>query len=131
VADGGVALILDYGRAQAAFGDSLQALRHGRPADPLDAPGEADLTAHIDFAAIAQAAMEAGAKPHGPVSQGAFLDALGLRVRTERLAAANPARAAGLRNAADRLASPSRMGQLFKALAITSPESPTPPGFPV
>jgi NADH dehydrogenase [ubiquinone] 1 alpha subcomplex assembly factor 7 len=105
-------------------------LRNGRPADPLDRPGEADLTAHVDFSAIAQAVRHASAVPHGPIPQGIFLHALGLRVRTERLAAANPARAGALRLAADRLASPSRMGQLFKALAITPRESPPPPGFP-
>jgi SAM-dependent MidA family methyltransferase len=126
----GAALILDYGSAAPRFGESLQALRNGRPADPLDRPGEADLTAHVDFSAIAQAVRHAGAVPHGPVPQGIFLHALGLRVRTERLAAANPARAGALRQAADRLASPSRMGQLFKALAITPRESPPPPGFP-
>jgi SAM-dependent MidA family methyltransferase len=130
VAQGGAALILDYGRAQAGLGDSLQALRNGRPADPLQSPGEADLTAHVDFAAIARVARKAGAKPHGPVTQGEFLHALGLRIRTERLAAANPMRAAALRDAADRLASPSRMGQLFKVMAISQPESPPPPGFP-
>jgi SAM-dependent MidA family methyltransferase len=126
---GGAALILDYGRDAPGFGDSLQALRHGRRADPLQHPGEADLTAHVDFPALAAAARKAGAVAHGPVGQGAFLHALGLRVRTERLAAAHPGRAAALRDAADRLASPARMGQLFKALAITPSGAPPPPGF--
>jgi SAM-dependent MidA family methyltransferase len=129
VRDGGAALILDYGRAAPGFGDTLQALRAGRPADPLADPGEADLTAHVDFPALAAAAAASGARCHGPMPQGEFLHALGLRVRTERLAAANPDRAVALRDAADRLASPARMGQVFKALAITAPGTPSLPGF--
>jgi SAM-dependent MidA family methyltransferase len=126
---GGAALILDYGRAEPGYGDTLQALRHGRPANPLAAPGEADLTAHVDFPALATAARQGGAACHGPVPQGDFLHALGLRVRTERLAAAHPSRAAALRQAADRLAHPARMGRLFKALAIVPAGSGAPPGF--
>jgi SAM-dependent MidA family methyltransferase len=129
VAQGGAVLILDYGRDAPGFGDSLQALRGGRPADPLDAPGQADLTAHVDFPALMRAAEGAGAVCHGPAAQGDFLHALGLRVRTQRLAAANPGRAAALMEAADRLARPARMGQLFKVLAITAPGVPPPPGF--
>jgi SAM-dependent MidA family methyltransferase len=129
VREGGAALILDYGRAEPGFGDTLQALRGGRPADPLADPGEADLTAYVDFPALAAAARAAGARCDGPVPQGEFLHALGLRVRTERLAAANPARGAALRDAADRLASPPRMGHAFKAMAITAPGGPRPPGI--
>ncbi len=127
--DGGAALILDYGTAHTAPGDSLQALRDGRPADPLSDPGHADLTAHVDFAALARAAEEAGAAAYGPVPQGAFLNRLGLAQRTERLAAARPDRAAALREAAARLAAPARMGTLFKALCLTHPDAPEPPGF--
>ena len=126
---GGAALVLDYGRAEAGTGDTLQALRGGRPADPLVDPGQADLTAHVDFAAIARAVRAAGAACHGPVGQGAFLDALGLGPRTARLAAAHPTRAAALREAADRLASPARMGALFKAMAVTRVDAAVPPGF--
>jgi SAM-dependent MidA family methyltransferase len=127
--DGGAALILDYGPASSAQGDSLQAVRQGRPTDPLASPGEADLTAHVDFQALAEAAHAAGAKPWGPIEQGRFLNALGLAARTRQLAAANPRREAALLDAAERLAAPSRMGDLFKALAITQPAAPTPPGF--
>ncbi len=127
--DGGAALILDYGTAQTMPGDSLQALRDGRPADPLADPGGADLTAHVDFAALARAAEEAGAAAYGPVPQGAFLSRLGLAQRTERLSAARPDRAAALREAAARLAEPARMGALFKALCLTHPDAPEPPGF--
>jgi NADH dehydrogenase [ubiquinone] 1 alpha subcomplex assembly factor 7 len=129
VAQGGAALLLDYGRDVPGFGDTLQALRGGRRADPLIDPGEADVTAHVDFPALAAAARKAGAAVYGPVPQGAFLAALGLGVRTARLAAAHPARAGLLREAADRLAAPSRMGQLFKAMAIMAPGQPAPPGF--
>ena len=127
---GGAALFLDYGPARSAPGDSLQALRNGRPADPLQDPGEADLTAHVDFEALATAARAAGAVVHGPVPQGPFLAALGLFQRTGRLAQTlPPARAAGLVQAAQRLAEPDRMGRLFKALAVCHPTLATPPGF--
>jgi len=126
---GGAALILDYGTAHTAPGDSLQALRGGEPADPLADPGSADLTAHVDFSAVATAARAAGAASWGPIPQGAFLTRLGLRERTERLIAANPARREELRRAAERLASPARMGLLFKALCLTQQAALPPPGF--
>lgn len=126
---GGAALILDYGPARSAYGDSLQALRFGKPADPLQAAGEADLTAHVDFQAIAEAARAAGAASWGPITQGHFLNRLGLAQRTRRLAEANPARATELMQAAERLGAPSRMGELFKALAITQAGTEPPPGF--
>jgi SAM-dependent MidA family methyltransferase len=129
VREGGAALILDYGTTRTGLGDSLQAIRDGRPADPLADPGSADLTAHVDFAALAGAARDAGAAVHGPAPQGVFLGRLGLSARTDRLAAANPGREAALRQAAARLAAPDRMGTLFKALCLTHPGAPTPPGF--
>ncbi|HVB69275.1 MAG TPA: SAM-dependent methyltransferase [Acetobacteraceae bacterium] len=126
----GAALLLDYGPAAPATGDSLQALRAGRPADPLAAPGEADLTAHVDFPGLARRARAAGVAVHGPLAQGLLLTRLGLFQRTDRLARGQPpARAAGLIAAARRLAEPHRMGRLFKALALCHPDCPTPPGF--
>jgi NADH dehydrogenase [ubiquinone] 1 alpha subcomplex assembly factor 7 len=126
----GAALFLDYGPAESAAGDSLQALRGGRPADPLADPGESDLTAHVDFAGLAAAAAQAGAAVHGPLAQGLFLARLGLFQRTDRLAQTQPpARAAGLIEAARRLAEPDRMGRLFKAMALCHPGCPTLPGF--
>jgi NADH dehydrogenase [ubiquinone] 1 alpha subcomplex assembly factor 7 len=126
----GAALFLDYGPAASAFGDSLQALRAGRPAAPLSPPGTADLTAHVDFAALATAAQTTGAAVHGPLPQGLFLARLGLFQRTGVLARGQPpARAAALMQAASRLAEPARMGRLFKALAVSSPDAETPPGF--
>jgi NADH dehydrogenase [ubiquinone] 1 alpha subcomplex assembly factor 7 len=130
VRDGGAALFLDYGPAESASGDSLQALRAGRPAGPLDEPGTADLTAHVDFAALARVARAAGAAVHGPVAQGPFLARLGLFQRTGRLAQTQPpGRAAALVQAAQRLAEPDRMGRLFKAIAVCHPALPCPAGF--
>jgi SAM-dependent MidA family methyltransferase len=130
LAHAGSALLLDYGPERSAAGDSLQALRDGRPADPLAAPGAADLTAHVDFGAFGTAAADAGAAVWGPVPQGVFLARLGLFQRTDRLARDQPpARAAALIEAARRLAEPNRMGRLFKALALSSPGLAPPPGF--
>ncbi|MGI4977319.1 MAG: class I SAM-dependent methyltransferase, partial [Janthinobacterium lividum] len=127
--DGGAALFLDYGAAGPAAGDSLQALRDGRPADPLAAPGDADLTAHVDFAALSGAARAAGAWSWGPVTQGDLLARLGLHERIAALARAAPDRAAALHAAAARLADPDAMGTLFKALAIGRRSDGPPPGF--
>jgi SAM-dependent MidA family methyltransferase len=124
------ALFLDYGPERSTPGDSLQAIANGRPADPLSPPGSADLTAHVDFAALAAAARDAGAAVFGPVPQGPFLARLGLFQRTGRLARGQPPqRAAALVEAAQRLAEPNRMGRLFKALALCHPACACPPGF--
>jgi NADH dehydrogenase [ubiquinone] 1 alpha subcomplex assembly factor 7 len=133
-AQGGAALFLDYGHAGGGFGDTLQAVsRHGR-ADPLAAPGSVDLTAHVDFAAIAAAAREGGAAAHGPLPQGLFLQRLGLMSRAAILARA--AAAAGRRDqaglilsGAERLVAAEGMGRLFKALCLCHPALPAPPGF--
>jgi NADH dehydrogenase [ubiquinone] 1 alpha subcomplex assembly factor 7 len=116
-----VALFLDYGPEHSAAGDSLQALAQKRPVDPLVHAGSADLTAHVDFAALAGVAREIGAVVQGPVAQGAFLAALGLFQRTERLAEGrSEAEAAALMAAARRLAEPTAMGHLFKVMAVCS-----------
>ena len=126
----GAALFLDYGPAESTPGDSLQAIRAGRPADPLSEPGSADLTAHVDFASLIRAARAAGASAHGPIPQGVFLTRLGLLQRTDRLARTQPpARALALIDAARRLVEPDQMGRLFKALALSSPGCPVPAGF--
>ena len=127
---GGAALIIDYGPECSAPGDSLQALRDGRPADPLADAGAADLTAHVDFQAIAEAARAAGAAVHGPVPMGLFLVRLGLFQRTDRLARGRPpAQAAALVAASSRLAEPMHMGRLFKVLAVADPRLPALPGL--
>ncbi|WP_428390505.1 class I SAM-dependent methyltransferase [Lichenicoccus sp.] len=130
MSQGGAALLLDYGSEQAGTGDTLQALKDGAPCDPFGAAGEADLTAHVDFAAVAEAAR--GVRVYGPVPQGRFLGDLGLFARTERLARSLPPEAAAaLGDAAHRLAHPDRMGALFKAMALCHPDLPEPPGFAV
>jgi len=129
-AEGGAALVVDYGPAESAAGDSLQAVQGHRHIDPLAAPGEADLTAHVDFAALAQAARECGAAVHGPVPQGRFLASLGLEARAATLLRrADAAQAASIRAAVARLLAAGEMGTLFKALAIAAPSLPLPPGF--
>ncbi len=126
----GAALFIDYGPAASAPGESLQALRGGRPADPLADPGSADLSAHVDFAAFAAAARVAGAAVSGPVPQGLFLTRLGLFQRIDRLARGqSPARAAALIASGRRLAEPDAMGRLFKVLGLAHPGAPELPGF--
>ncbi len=131
VAHGGAALIVDYGAEPPATGggDTLQALRAHAPADPLAAPGDADLTAHVDFAALAAALRGAGARVAPLATQGALLGALGIAARAAALARARPERAAEVAAAARRLTAPDAMGTLFKALAAAGPGQPPLPGF--
>jgi NADH dehydrogenase [ubiquinone] 1 alpha subcomplex assembly factor 7 len=125
---GGAALLIDYGYTKSGFGDTLQALRAHRRVDVLSDPGEADLTAHVDFAAIAHAA--AAARIHGPVEQGRFLRALGIRARADRLmATASEREAAAIAAGYRRLVDPEGMGALFKVLAIADPALPALAGF--
>lgn len=126
---GAVALIIDYGPLQSAPGESVQAIRNGKYADPLADPGGADITAHVDFAALAQAARAAGADVQGPIRQNEFLTALGLHQRTDQLARRSPEAGAKLRLAARRLTAPEAMGSLFKVLAICPKGLPDLPGF--
>jgi NADH dehydrogenase [ubiquinone] 1 alpha subcomplex assembly factor 7 len=129
--DGGAALVIDYGYWPGACGDTLQAVRRHRPHEVLAEPGSADLTAHVDFAAFADAAAAAGARVWGPVPQGVFLDRLGIEARAVRLIAAADAEQAHLiRSGCRRLVDPAEMGRLFKALALTHPSCPPPAGFP-
>ncbi|GBQ61275.1 class I SAM-dependent methyltransferase [Komagataeibacter swingsii] len=124
----GAALLIDYGYDAPAWGDSLQALRDGRPADPLLDAGRADLTAHVDFRAIADQAPR-GVAVWGSVTQGDFLSALGLAARVEQLARAAPAQADEIRAAAMRLAAPERMGRLFRVMGLSSGLAGDLPGF--
>ncbi len=124
---GGAALILDYGDWHSR-GDTFQALRAHRFTDPLAEPGQADLTAHVDFEALARAAAPACASRMIP--QGDLLARLGLHQRSARLAAGltGPALDAHLA-ATRRLTDPAEMGSLFKAIAIHATRHPPPPGF--
>jgi NADH dehydrogenase [ubiquinone] 1 alpha subcomplex assembly factor 7 len=126
-AQGGAALIVDYGHDRPGRGDTLQAVFRHAYADPFEAPGERDLTAHVDFAALAAAA--AGVRVSGPVPQGAWLDAMGLPVRAAALARAAPARTEEIEAARLRLSAPSQMGRLFKVLALSAPQWQEPAGF--
>jgi SAM-dependent MidA family methyltransferase len=127
VADGGAALLIDYGRAEPDFGDTLQALRRHAKVDPLACPGEADLTVHADFPAVLAAARAEGAAT-AILTQGAFLGAMGIGARAEALLRAAPERSARLGRQLHRLVAADEMGELFKAACIHSPGW-TPPGF--
>jgi NADH dehydrogenase [ubiquinone] 1 alpha subcomplex assembly factor 7 len=128
VADqGGMALIVDYGHAQSGEGDTLQAVRRHGYADVLANPGEQDLTAHVDFEALAKAA--ADARVTKPIGQGKWLERLGLGVRAGALASAHPGRAPAIAAERARLCDPAEMGELFKVMAVYSPDWPVPAGF--
>ena len=130
VASGGLALIIDYASDQGPIGDTLQAVRrHGRH-EVLDDPGEADISARVDFTTLARVAGDAGARTFGPVNQGDFLIALGIEARAEALSAkATEAQRADIGRALERLVGSGEMGCLFKALAITQRDAPPPAGF--
>lgn len=124
---GGAALLLDYGYSTIGFGETLQAVRGHQPQPLLTNPGTSDLSAHVDFAALAEAASREGVMVYGPQPQGAFLDRLGIGTRARRLAEANPADADQVRQAVERLTAPDQMGTLFQAMALSP--SAAPPGF--
>ena len=126
---GGAALIIDYGYDKPGFGETLQAVGRHQFKDVLDTPGAIDLSAHVDFTALAAAARRGGAQTFGPVGQGAFLEALGIGARAEKLSRLNKDEASMIAEAVDRLVSPAQMGTLFKVLAILPPRAPSPPGF--
>lgn len=124
-AHGGAAILVDYGGWN-GYGDTFQALRDYRPDDPLAHPGQADLTAHVDFAPLAAAALRAGAAVSRPVTQGGWLLSLGAGERAARLAAAGDG---GAMAALRRLTDPQEMGHLFKVIAIWPRGAPPVPGF--
>lgn len=129
---GGAALFIDYGSAQSGLGDTLQAMKRHGFVDPLAEPGEADLTVHVDFARMGQAALRGGSAVHGPVTQAAFLLALGLAERAQALSRkAVPDQAQAITSAFERLtqAGATGMGDLFKVLALSHPDLPPLPGF--
>lgn len=129
---GGVALFLDYGHVRTGLGDTLQAVRNHHYVNPLADPGEADLTAHVDFAAMARSARAAGAAVHGPIEQGEFLRAIGIDARTQALMErAGSDRAGEFDVARKRLSGRDEgdMGALFKVMAVCNRALPPPPGF--
>ncbi len=129
-AHGGAMLIIDFTAPGMPQRDTLQAVRHHRHADRLGAPGEADLAAAVDFAALARIALAEDLEVLGPVSQGAFLEELGIAVRAERLKhSATPERAQGIDEEVHRLTSPDAMGEDFRVMAMLSAGSARPAGF--
>jgi SAM-dependent MidA family methyltransferase len=128
-AQGGAALIVDYGHDRPGTGDTLQAVSGHAFADPFEAPGERDLTAHVDFHALASAARAAGVRIFGPAPQGAWLNAMGIKLRAASLAKAAPERGPEIAAARARLTAPDQMGRLFKVMALVAPGWPEPAGF--
>lgn len=126
---GGVAIFIDYGHERSAPGETLQAVRGHAHAPVLESPGEQDLTAHVDFEALANAARSAGASVTPIVSQRDWLNRLGIGSRAAALADSNPERADELAAAVQRLTGREEMGDLFKVIAIHSPDWPQPAGF--
>jgi SAM-dependent MidA family methyltransferase len=129
---GGAALFIDYGYWGPCFGDSLQAVKDHAFADPLAEPGEADLTTHVDFHRIAEAAAAKGARIHGAETQRDFLAALGIEQRAAALARrASPSHTDQIGRALERLTAsgPEGMGALFKVLGISHPSMTSLPGL--
>ncbi len=128
----GAALIVDYGHMRSDAGDTFQAIARHSFADPLKAPGQADVTAHVDFQALARAAEDIGARAHGPVTQGEFLKRLGIETRALSLMSkASPEISADIADALKRLTDSGRggMGSMFKALAVSAPHLTSLAGF--
>ena len=122
----GAGLIVDYGYTSSAVGDTLQAVHRHTYAPVLERPGEADLTAHVDFSALAKSARLAGLSCWGAIPQGVFLRRLGIAARADTLTAtaASAAQKADIESALERLIGDDQMGTLFKVLAISSSATP-------
>ena len=128
-AQGGMMIAIDYGEHGRAAGDTLQAVHAHAFADPFVRPGLTDLSAHVDFSALVDAASVRGVRVAGPVEQGDWLVALGVDVRADQLTRAHPERAAELTAARMRLIHPEQMGTLFKVIGISGPHWPIVPGL--
>ncbi len=126
---GGAALLIDYGHAEPRLGSSLQAVRAHRMVDPFAMPGDADLTAHVDFSALAPIAQSRGVRWLGTVEQGRFLRLLGIEARADALARAQPGDEAAIAIARDRLIGEGQMGALFKVMGLAAPHWPEGAGF--
>ncbi len=128
----GAALIIDYGHLRSDAGDTFQAIARHSFADPLKNPGQADVTAHVDFEALARAAEDIGARVHGPVTQGEFLQRLGIETRAVTLMAkASHEISEDISSALKRLIGGGRggMGSMFKVLAVSEPRLTSLAGF--
>ena len=129
VTQGGAALFIDYGHDEVRDGSTVQAVRDHRRVDPFVSPGEADLTAHVDFATLAQIAQSRGCRWLGTVTQGRWLRELGIEMRAQGLAERAPMHAAAVHAAKDRLIAEGQMGVLFKVLGLAAPGAPDGVGF--
>jgi len=129
VTQNGLALVIDYGHEKSAPGDTLQAVKGHAFANPWQVPGEQDLTAHVDFEALARSAQKCGARTFGPIAQGAWLRALGIEARALILAESAPDRRGEFDEASRRLIAPDQMGKLFKVLAVAASNWPAPESF--
>ncbi len=130
--NGGAALVIDYGHADSAAGDTLQAVSRHTYADVLSAPGRVDLTAHVDFQALTRAVEAMGANAYGPITQAQLLRRLGIETRAAKLKArATQQAAVDIDKAFARLTGngPGEMGGLFKAAAFAHPSVGVPPAF--
>lgn len=128
----GAALIIDYGHSQSGVGDTLQAIGRHQFANPLQAPGRVDVTAHVDFQAFGRAAESMNASVQGPITQGEFLRRVGIDVRAQALkSSASVQQAADIESAVVRLTQtgPTGMGELFKVMAIADPKLGKLPAF--
>lgn len=123
-AQGGAAIIIDYGYAGGEQGETLQAMRGHNYSYVLDHPGEQDLTAHVDFAALTRALQRGGATPSQVFTQGSWLETLGIGARAMALAAKNPQDTEAIAAARRRLCDEEEMGRLFKVMAVRSPKWP-------
>ena len=129
---GGAALIIDYGHLRSDVGDTFQAIARHSFTDPLKNPGQADITALVDFQALARAAEDLGAQVHGPVPQGDFLKRLGIETRAVTLMAkTTPEISEDISGALKRLIGGGRggMGSMFKVLAVSEPRLTVLAGF--
>ena len=129
VAQGGAALVIDYGSAKLASGSTFQAIASHQKVDPLAAPGAADLTAHVDFGALAEVAKRQGARHLGTETQGAWLAAMGIDLRAQALAQAAPEKSEKIVRQRARLVDDSQMGALFKVMGLAAPGWPDGAGF--
>lgn len=128
-AQGGIAGIIDYGYDGPQAGETLQAVKRHKFADPFEEPGERDLTAHIDFETLGAMAELCDARIQGPVPQGQWLKRLGLSERAAALAELSPDKADALEAQYVRLTGDGAMGRLFRVMAVRSPLWPEADGF--
>ncbi len=123
---GGFGVFIDYGHAEPGFGDTLQAMQNHAYANVLEKPGEADITSHVDFQSLQRAAKASDLLVSNVITQGDFLNRLGIAERAQSLSKSQPQLRNTLETAIDRLVSPKQMGSLFKVLGVSHPDMTLP-----